>query len=460
MLITAEKIRHPLVSRWCGLGCKNQAGNVSVFFGLAAVPLFAAMGFAVDYGSSSRARSQLQAALDAATLAAVADSASHEDPAAQTGQRLEADLARLGLAAKTTVSSDASGKVTVVAEMEKPTLFLNLIGEKTVKIRAMSSAVSGAGGPMDLAIAFDTTGSMAGAKLANAQQAASDLVDLVFKLPNSSTPNPNVRVGLVPFDFHVNVGTQYRGAAWMSVPPDYTDSGNACWPVYARLAVPAHVTASCDGTQDCSYDDYNDYAHQTGTYCYTHTWEGCVGSQSDPTDSLIPASAANTVPGLLDTWCSAPLQRLTNDPAALKASIASFTAQNETYIAPGLLWGWRVLSDDPAGPFHDGGPKAATNKRLILMTDGANTHSASYPDHNGTDTAAANTKLLQVCDKVKADGIQVYTIAFEVTDSTIIDVLTQCSSGPPFFYNAHTIADLTGAFHNIGAELTRPRLTN
>jgi Flp pilus assembly protein TadG len=419
--------------------CKDRAGNVSLIFAMLAVPVIGAIGLAFDYGSVVKIKNELQATLDVATLASVSTSVSIDDLERTARKRLAAEFNRLKLLPTVTVSTDAEhGTVTATAEVTVKTMFMGVLGTGETTVNAASSAVAGAGGPMDLAIAFDTTGSMAGDKLANAQQAASDLVDLVFKMPGSNSPNPHVRVGLVPFDYYVNVGTQYRNASWISVPADYTDTGNDCSTTYAQLPVPVHVTQICDGTQDCSYDDWNDYTKPIGSYCYTHQWEGCVGSQNDPADALVPASGSNPVPGLQDTWCSAPLIRLTNDPSVVKTAISGLSAHYETYIAPGVLWGWRLLSPDPNGPFADGGPKVSTNKRLIIMTDGANTHSASYPHHYNTDVAAADAKLLEVCNNAKADGVQIYAIAFDVDDPTIINTLTQCASGPPYFYKAQT----------------------
>jgi len=441
---------------------KGRTGNVSLVFALAIVPMLAAIGLAVDYGSVARLRNQMQMVVDDSVLNAVANAPSLEALGDTAQARLTAEFGRIGVNPTVIVRADTNtGTVTATAELTKPTILMGLLGEGSSTIKTMSSAVSGAGGPTDIAIAFDTTGSMAGAKLSNAQAAASDLVDMVFKLPGSSALNPNVHVGLVPFDYHVNVGTGYRNAAWMTVPADWTETFT--YTTYAQLPMPNHVTATCsaDGTvYDCSYDDYNNYNVTTGTgsYSINHTWNGCVGSQNDPADGLVPATGANPVPGILDVGCSAPLIRLTNDPTVVKTAIAGLTAQNETYIAPGLLWGWRLLSDNRNGPFADGGPAASTAKKLILMTDGANTHSASYPDHANTDVAAADAKLLQICQNMKASGVQIYTIAFDVTDADIIAKLTQCSSGPPFFFNPQTIADMTKAFHKIGADLTQPRL--
>ena len=47
----------------------SQSGNVAVIFALACIPLVAAMGVAVDYTRASQATSEIQDALDAASLA-------------------------------------------------------------------------------------------------------------------------------------------------------------------------------------------------------------------------------------------------------------------------------------------------------------------------------------------------------------------------------------------------------
>jgi Mg-chelatase subunit ChlD len=161
---------------------------------------------------------------------------------------------------------------------------------------------------------------------------------------------------------------------------------------------------------------------------------------------------------MFNTSCSAPLIRLSNDPTAVKTAISALSAGGETYIAPGLQWAWRLLS--PNGPFSDGAAYGSAKKIIVLMTDGANTHSAQYPDHEGSDVTAANTKLTRVCANAKAAGITLYTIAFQVTDTTIQNVLSQCATGVPYYYNAQTTADLTAAYASIAGQVTKLRLVN
>jgi von Willebrand factor type A domain len=171
------------------------------------------------------------------------------------------------------------------------------------------------------------------------------------------------------------------------------------------------------------------------------------------------ADASNPVPGVMNAWCPGQIQRLTNVASDVQSQISAMTAGGETYIASGLIWGWRVLS--PHAPFADGAAyNTATKKIMVLMTDGANTHSPNYPDHEGTDVPTGNSLTAQVCTNIKAAGIDLYVIAFTVTDQTALSMLQACATGPVYFYNTNTIADLTSAFQTIGTSLTQVRLVN
>src|SRR3954469_11176335 len=52
---------------------RNEEGQVAVIFGLAVLPIFAAVGAAVDYSHSNQVRASLQKAMDSAVLAAAID---------------------------------------------------------------------------------------------------------------------------------------------------------------------------------------------------------------------------------------------------------------------------------------------------------------------------------------------------------------------------------------------------
>ncbi len=555
----------------------DRSGNVSMIFAFLAIPVLGCVGLAVDVGRQAQMQTRMQNALDSAVLAGANSSMSSvpgangsegPDMTALVQQSLSAALADTGAKPFVTVDLDpAAGAITASAETIVDNMFMGLLGREQTKVRASATAVAGTGGPMEVAIAFDTTHSMAGTKLAAAQQAASDLTDLLYRLPGSTAPNPNMKVGLVPFTTYVNVGMSNRGASWLTGDADYLVDTENCWDTWPQLSTPVHhsgnQTCFADGSPyDCSYsyDDYNDYSKSPTHTCTPVTdqyvWRGCVASQNDPDDAGVAANAANPVPArVIGTWqwsdCPAEISHLSNDPDTIKTAISNLVEGGETYIAPGLLWGWRVLSDDPDGPFHNGGPIASTKKRLILLTDGSNTHSANYVsglgngnasangnanananatanansnvsgnsnsgngnsngngnsgngngnsgngnnddddgngnrynrsassnngngngnggnltspifigDHEASNVSDANAKTLEVCTNIKAAGIEIYAIAFEVTDASAQTLLSQCASGPPYYYNAMTTADLAQAFQKIGRELVAMRLT-
>jgi hypothetical protein len=140
----------------------------------------------------------------------------------------------------------------------------------------------------------------------------------------------------------------------------------------------------------------------------------------------------------------------------MKAAIDALKPKGETYIAPGMLWAWRALSPKP--PFADGAAYGAANKIIVLLTDGANTRSFKKPGDSGTDVVAANEKLSKVCAAAKASGIRIFSVAFQVEDQSIKDILVGCASSPPYYFDAENNEKLKTAFHMIGKQVSALRL--
>ncbi|MDE2364303.1 MAG: hypothetical protein KGM42_16630, partial [Hyphomicrobiales bacterium] len=405
---------------------------------------------------------------------------------AQVQQALNAALGPAVTQNVTTTASatvDASGAIASNATITYPTKFLNIFGAGTLTIGAHSQVVVPAG-PIEVALALDTTGSMAGAKIAALQSAATSLTNTLFSIPNAAR---YVKVGVVPFTDYVNVGLAYQGASWLSNSQNYTVPATGSCTTVPNMVCTSTTTVNTTCVNDgvsspCSYQNCTNWVQQGTTQscpqAQTYTWNGCVGSRNFPADiagsTAYPASAGYTadkadgstqVPALLNYWCSTPLQRLTSDQTAVQTAINNLTAGGETYIAPGLLWGWRLLS--PNTPFADGAAYGRASKYLILMTDGFNTHSPNYPDHEGadagtvgwtTDTANANYLTAATCDAMKSTGIKVFTIAFQVSDPTIKGILQTCASSPSNYYDSGSIAALQSAFAAIGSTITAVRL--
>jgi Flp pilus assembly protein TadG len=423
-------------------------GHVVLTFALLLIPIIGAVGAAVDYSRASNVRTHLQNALDAAVLAAAgeaAKSASAKGVPAFVKKYVESNFVDKGTPQITSKVDMKEGVITGTAKLKVDSVLMQLMGIKKMDVAVSSEAMFGVG-PTEIALALDTTGSMSGEKMTAAKQAANKLVDLLFAMPNAAR---NLKVSLVPFTYYVNVGLQYRTASWITGTNDLTTTSQQCWTDYpnAKYSNPYKVTATCyaDGAPyDCSYTGYATVVlgtpvNKCGPVTSTSAWHGCVGSRNDPLDLNDKVSNGQPVPALRDVWCSAPLVRLTNSPSAIKTQIDSLVASGETYIAPGLLWAWRTLSPDT--PFADGTAYSKkARKTIILMTDGANTHSPNYPNHEGSDVALANTLTSKTCINIKKTDIRVMTIAFSVADVAIKKVLQDCASSPSDFYDAGSIA--------------------
>lgn len=121
------------------------------------------------------------------------------------------------------------------------------------------------------------------------------------------------------------------------------------------------------------------------------------------------------------------------------------------------MWGWRVLSKiEPFGEAHDYGETVNGNpvrKIMVLMTDGANTLSATPPTVWGTDVSETNARTQELCNNVKAKGIELYTVTFDVTDTSIKDLMRTCASDTAKFFDAANGGQLQIAFRDIARDM-------
>jgi Flp pilus assembly protein TadG len=179
---------------------------------------------------------------------------------------------------------------------------------------------------------------------------------------------------------------------------------------------------------------------------------------------------------------------LTYNRSRVESGINAMTARGPTVIPEGLAWGWRVLSptepftkveagpSQPAGtisPYND----ARWQKILVLMTDGENDVLSSGNEVNslngtwysaygrgkeaiannrfGTTSSSAangalNTAMLTLCSNIKAQNITIYTVAFRVSSSTILNNLKNCATSEAHYSYAADGVALAQIFNHIG----------
>jgi Mg-chelatase subunit ChlD len=144
----------------------------------------------------------------------------------------------------------------------------------------------------------------------------------------------------------------------------------------------------------------------------------------------------------------------------VRTTINSLVTMGETYLPAGLIWGKRVLS--PGDPFSASNA-AGVRKFIVLVTDGRNTKSPTYPTHDGSDETLANQLTRETCQNIATDTsnpIRVYTVAFEMDGLATKTILQDCAarSGGQFF-DAADAARLRASFSDITNAIFNVRLT-
>jgi Flp pilus assembly protein TadG len=216
----------------------------------------------------------------------------------------------------------------------------------------------------------------------------------------------------------------------------------------------------------------NDTACQKDTTKYTNPqWEVNSSSDRGPEHNCPPKAITS----------------LNNTKSTITTAIDGLVAKGNTVIPAGLLWGWRVVS--PTEPFSEGGSYTDDKivKAIVLLTDGENNvsggdnyhnkstynafgYAAIYPsgstavaNHLGSASGSnaestLNSKLTTVCNAVKAKNILVYTIGFQINDTTTQNLLKNCATKTDMYFNSPNNSQLAGIFQDIAQGLGELRI--
>jgi len=192
---------------------RNERGNVALMWGLMGAVLVGLIGITVDFTRANALRTQMQNAADGAALVAERSfGTTIEERTAAARAFFDAEMGDDnidGLTFELSDLGDVGHRVVVTMPIEMS--LASLISNYDWTVRVESEAEQG-GLDVEVAVVLDTTGSMAGSKIADLRAAATDLVNMVV----SDQQEPYYsRVALVPFAVGVNAGpyaSQVRGS--------------------------------------------------------------------------------------------------------------------------------------------------------------------------------------------------------------------------------------------------------
>jgi Flp pilus assembly protein TadG len=402
-------------------GVRDDSGAAAVFFAVSLILLAPVTLGLMDVYVASSQRTELQDALDAATLYAARSSATTSAQIDTLGDKaLTSNLVMP--AGVTLVASNFSlsgNTVTGYAEVTPSAIAPGLWSHANIKA---SATVERSLDKLEIALVLDNTGSMAGTKLTTLKSAGASLIDKLAAAAARSTDPTPLKVSLVPFSMTVRV----QGS---------TPTTNYNTTTHAGTGFPTWIDPQASATAALG-SAYDTFASKTDRFTMLkqmnkQSWAGCVESRRQPYDVQETAPSTQTPatmfvpyfwPDEPDTntayrnnyladvsgssnWktreqyvakytsapnktgefmtgytygpnagCSMqPIIRLTTDTDSIKTAINAMVAVGDTNIPMGLVWGWHTLS--PNAPFADGSAYTTQHmkKIVILMTDGENT---------------------------------------------------------------------------------------
>lgn len=471
---------------------KNTSGNMAIIFSLCLTLVFVAVGAAVDINMANNKKIEYQGLADSAVLAAARSGLGKKKDTDEFGNNM-LKIAKSAVEANNTTGDKLkvklkifhkTGKIRVTVSSKRKTILMSMFGKNKVGIEAVSEAPLTISDPANIVLVLDTTYSMTGSKIDTLKSVANDLVDTL-----KDYDNENLRMGVVPFSQYVNVGLSRRNEAWLTDTTDYqVKTGDNCYfpvtgqtncrtvtygptsPSPASTCYNDGVAYSCGGSSGSPGGSYTacDNVYGTTEVCNAqfanYTWYGCVGSRTTPWHKRANYNSKK-IPGLYNTKCGTEIRTLTNNLTDVTATINALTPNGETYLPSGLMWGWRMLTRQEPLIEAKAAYKNNTQNIMIFMTDGSNTKSKNYSSdqeklHNSSDRTDADNLSKTLCKKINQDKIQVYSVAFQVSDVQAKNVVRNCASDVSMFYDASDNAALKAAFESIGQSLLKLRLTH
>lgn len=434
-----------VVRRWAREFRACERGNVAMMFALMSIPLVVSVGGLIDYTRSTMARTAMQDALDATSLALSrqANLPTMSAGAMQTfannyfkANYTDQDAQNVTLSPSYTASGPS---ITVGGSATVQMDFLGLIGLPSLTVSASSTTIWGQA-RLRVALVLDNTGSMADAGKITALKTATH--NLLTQLQNAASQNGDVYVSLIPFVKDVNAGPSNYNQSWVR------------WDLWDE------VLGKCSKTQYTTKTTCRQ-AGKTWTPNNHNTWNGCVTDRDQNYDTTnaapVVATSGTLFPADIQySSCPQSLIGLTYDWTALGNEVDAMQPNGSTNQAIGLAWGWQSLTQSPFTiPAFD--PKYTYKQIIILLTDGLNTQDRWYGDGYNTSTQVdARQQIL--CNNIKAAGTIVYTVQVNTGGDPTSTLLQNCASDPSYFFLLTTSSEIVTTFQSIGTALSDLRL--
>jgi Flp pilus assembly protein TadG len=468
----------------------NERGNVAIVVGMAAVPMILIMGSAVDFERASNLHTELQSSVDSAALfAATLQESDNTVLTAKAKPYFVANFMAHGASETPTFTVTNDGdSVIAVANVVAKNSFMILAGVPTTTVGARS-VVKKSGINLEVSLVLDNTGSMGWTNPKTGNASIDDLKAAAKKFVGQVMPTAQgdyyTKIAAIPYNVGVNVGS----AAAANTVRGTVTAGTSTNPGSDNYKFESMKTPGWGGCSNGTGPNGKCYSTATITNCVTERTGADAFTDIGPTIS--PLGRQYAVSGQNNGCNVTPYRPLSTSKTDLNATIDAMSASNNTVGQIGIAWGWYTLSPnfgifsgesiptsyanlDSATPPPSNLLK--TKKVMILMTDGeynsayangvmsGKLNYVSYTTSNvinkDPDNGDPFTQSKSMCTQIKASGIELYVITFQLdkSKSERVDLVNSCATDAKHILDADTTS-LDAAFGTIANQLQEMRIS-
>ncbi|AEI93931.1 hypothetical protein RLO149_c019450 [Roseobacter litoralis Och 149] len=463
---------------------REEDGAMTIFATIMVLMMLLVCGIAVDLMQNEMMRTRVQNTLDRAILAA-----SDLDQPLPADEVVDDYFAKAGMTeflndVRITPGSDLPTTnfriVQAEARTRTPSIYMAMTGVRTLPVYVSGTAEETIE-KIEISLVLDISGSMRNnGKIGNLRTAAKDFIGAVLEGNAAKTTSLNI----VPYAGQTNPGRIVFERAGGLPFATFIEDSNGDEILYGQtivddegnsIDVPYNTMSSC---LDLTNSDFDNIDLPSGGYDQTPYF------MNWPIDA----------PTMDWGWCpqnNSSIRYAQNDAGRLQDFIDDMRLHDGTGTQYGMKYGVALLNPssrntflalNAAGLVPDGFKNRPadfgttdTRKFIVLMTDGQITDQFRPEDKNDpkNDEIALNqrtgdrdtystqstnvTNFYSVCNKAKAEGITVYTIAFEAPADAVTQMRT-CATSPAFFYKVEGVQIKT-AFKSIARQINELRLT-
>ncbi len=439
------------------------SGNFSTIAAVSILPILLCIGAALDFARLANMKANLQDSIDSAALggAVAYMQGDSQKMKAQGAEIFNANATRYeNLTNKEFWIEKQDGDfVYAEATAKLKPVFMDAFGFQNMNLKVSSSASIGRTVGAEVAIAIDTTNSMA---FGTSWNDTMGTIEKIMEDMQEFTGNDNFYVTLVPFQDRVNIGKSRDG--WVKR---------------------GHIKNATDSFDD-DWDDEWDEDDWDGSD-WKSDWDGCVEPRQEQIgtfqwmlDDDKPTSSDKFLPTHEDAELSdgrnlkcpdVPITGPTNDINKVIAATKLLKKGGTGRYDDGLAWAWRALSPNWRGQWgvsnypsklakdsHSEEDKRNIRKKYIVyMTDGRSNafklegpKEESWGWNNGSKKAFEH--IAQLCEDIKANNVEIYMLHIPGNDNST-PYFKACASTPAHYQVIDSVEDVSFAFNKIKLSL-------